>query len=131
MLLIPSKNEIGLTPTRFACLCSVLHERLEVVHHCAGGDVFACGFLQNFPPVFGPTFFKDVIQPCADLFVVGVITRLRWSMENLARDVVVQLELEHGRKRIVVVIRRIVVDVRLRSRIAMDREQTAICDYHL
>ena len=34
-------------------------------------NVLAGGFLQEFAPVFSATFFKDVIQPGADLFVVG------------------------------------------------------------
>src|SRR5438552_1195726 len=50
------------------------HERLEVIHHRARGDVFACGFFQDFAPIFRAAFFKDVIQPPADFFVVRVIT---------------------------------------------------------
>jgi hypothetical protein len=65
------------------------HKRLEVIHHCPGRDVLAGGLLQDFAPVFGSTFFKNVIQPGADLFVVGVVTLLWWLMENLACDVIV------------------------------------------
>ena len=39
-------------------------------------------------------------------------------MQNFARDVIVQLELEHGRERVVVVVSRVIVDVRLGSGIA-------------
>ena len=36
------------------------HQRFEVIHHRAGRDVLAGGFLQDFAPVFSSTFFKDV-----------------------------------------------------------------------
>src|SRR5438105_11920869 len=39
-------------------------------------------------------------------------------MQNVARNVIVQLELKYSRERIVVVIRRIIIDVRLGSGIA-------------
>jgi len=67
------------------------HQRFEIIHHCARGDVFARRFFQNFAPVFRATFFENVIQPCADFLVVGIITGLRRLMQNFARDVVVQL----------------------------------------
>ena len=34
-------------------------------------------------------------------------------MQNLARDVIVQLELKHGGERVVIIVSRIVVDMRL------------------
>ena len=67
------------------------HKRFEVIHHRAGGDVLAGGLLQDLAPVFSSTFFKNVVQPRADFLVIGVITRLRRLMQNLASDVVVQL----------------------------------------
>src|SRR5215813_2585756 len=56
------------------------HQRLEVVHHRASGDVFAGRFFQYFSPVFGAAFFQNVVQPRADFLVIGVITRLRRLM---------------------------------------------------
>ena len=67
------------------------HQRFEVFHHRTSGDVFAGRFLQNFTAVLGAAFFQDVVQPRADLFVVGIVTRVRWLMRNLARDAIKRL----------------------------------------
>ena len=39
-------------------------------------------------------------------------------MQNFARDVVVQLKFKHSRKRVIVIIRRGIVDVRFRGGVA-------------
>jgi hypothetical protein len=87
------------------------HQRLEIVHHGAGRKIFAGRFLQDLAPVFGPAFFQDVVKPFSDFFIPGVVTRLRWLMQNLARDVTVQLEFQDGCNSIVVIIGGRVVDV--------------------
>jgi len=48
-----------------------------------------------------PPFFKMLFNPRANLLVIGVITRLGRLMQNVACDVIVQLKLKHGRKRVV------------------------------
>ena len=73
---------------------------------------------KHFAPIFRAAFFKNVIQPRADFLVVGVITRLRRLMQDFARDVIVQLKLKHGRERVVVIVSRVIVDVRLGRGIA-------------
>ena len=45
----------------FVLFLQPAHQRLEVIHHRVGGDVFAGRFLQNFAPVFGASFFQNVI----------------------------------------------------------------------
>ena len=50
------------------------HQRFEVFHHRASGDVFAGRFLQNFAPIFRAAFFQNVVQPRTDFLVIGVIT---------------------------------------------------------
>ena len=37
------------------------HQRFEVFHHRASGDVFAGSFLQNFAPIFGAAFFQNIV----------------------------------------------------------------------
>ena len=34
------------------------HQRLEIIHHCAGRDVLASGLPQDFTPVFSSTFLR-------------------------------------------------------------------------
>ena len=58
----------------FVLFLQPAHERLEIIHHRARGDVFAGRFLQNFAPILRAAFFQNVIQPRADFLVVGVIT---------------------------------------------------------
>ena len=38
------------------------HQRFEVFHHRASGNVFAGRFLLDFAPNFGGAFFQDVIK---------------------------------------------------------------------
>src|SRR4051795_1182039 len=44
-------------------------KRLEVIRHGASRDIFAGRVLQDFAPVFGAPFPKDVIEPFPDLLV--------------------------------------------------------------
>ena len=39
------------------------HQRFEVFHHRAGGDIFAGSLLQHFAPIFGAAFFQNVVEP--------------------------------------------------------------------
>ena len=50
------------------------HQRFEVFHHRASGDVFAGGFLQNFAPIFGAAFFQNVVEPRTHFLVIGIVT---------------------------------------------------------
>ncbi len=88
-------------------------EWFEIFGHGAGGNIFAGRLLQDFAPIFGAAFLQNVVQPGPDLLVIGVVTGLRWLVQNFARDVVVQLELKHRRKRVVVIVGRVIVDVGL------------------
>ena len=60
-----SESAIELFPAdlaAFVLFFKPAHQRLEVFHHRAGGDVFAGRFFQNFAPIFGGAFFQDVIK---------------------------------------------------------------------
>ena len=93
-------------PTNLAALVLLLepgHQGLEIIHHRAGRKIFAGRVLQHFSPVFGGAFFQDVFEPGADFLVAGVVTRLRRLMQNVSRDVVVELEFQHGGKGVIVI----------------------------
>jgi hypothetical protein len=50
------------------------HQRLEVLHHRASRDVLGGGFFQNFAPIFRPALLQNVVQPRADVLVIGIVT---------------------------------------------------------
>ena len=93
-------------------------QRLEVFRHGASGNVFAGRILQHLAPIFGGAFFEDVIEPFPDFLVIGIIAGLRRLLQDFARDVIVELELEDGGKGAVVVVGRVIVDVGLGGGVA-------------
>ena len=46
----------------FVLFLKPTHQRFEVLHHRASGNVFAGRFLQDFAPIFAGAFFQDVIK---------------------------------------------------------------------
>ena len=46
----------------FVLFLKPTHQRFEVLHHRASGNVFAGRFLQDFAPIFDGAFFQDVIK---------------------------------------------------------------------
>src|SRR6185295_18195884 len=93
-----------------------LPERLEVLDHRARREVRTGLRAQDLAPVPAGSLLEDRAQELADV-LASVVARVGGILvQDALRDVVVELEQEDVRERVVVVRRRIVRDVRLRRR---------------
>src|SRR5262249_53989505 len=90
-----------------------LVERLEVFDHCLGIECAARGFLEYVPPAPARARGHECLQEISGGLAAEVVGVVRVLVEDLARDVIVELEQERLGKRVVVILRGVIGDMRL------------------
>ena len=101
-------------------LLQPIHKRREVRQHGAGREALACGLAEELVAVHRSAGRQDCLEEIAYLLTPEVVRVARVFVEDLASDMVVELKEQHERQRVVVVLRRVVVDVGLRGRVVKD-----------
>ena len=100
-------------------------QRCKVIDHGASGKPFAGCLAENGVPVTRRPQRKNSAEKVADSLLAVIVAFSRVLLQYLPCDVVVKLELDHRAERVVVILRRVVVDVRLGRRVAERLEPLA------
>src|SRR5438034_5185740 len=69
----------------------IFQERLEVFEHWPAAELFARRFADHRAPITGRARFHDVVKERSDFLVAGDTAIARVLMQNLLRDVHVEL----------------------------------------